>query len=158
MSSVDLKGGVDNALTRRTYPNNDSVVYLVSGAALVNGIPFTATQTYYISGVMAYLNNSAVVNAVQGWTLYTHGEQAAPTYLTTLLTLAGVSWPTAVPAFEAKRTALWATEDCFIRFNGPTNVPQFLRAETPYEYDQEWFSIYVVQEDTNGTLHIKIEG
>jgi hypothetical protein len=102
--SEEYKGGINYALVKRHYDCDDYPGLVYQGVTYLNGIPFTATPTYYTSGLMAFLNDVNVVNVDRGWTIFTHGQPAAPGYLAVILAALGVTWPATVPAFEAKET------------------------------------------------------
>ena len=158
--SSDVKGGIDYALMKRHYDADDYVVLRdpATGVALINGIPFTATPTYYISGLMAYLADPNVVNPERGWCLFTHGQAAAPVWLAPFLAALGIPWPAAVPAFEAKDTLFYSDQDCWVHFEGRTRVSQFIPANTFFRWKRRWFMIWVERVTADGTLNVWIEG
>ena len=164
--SIDIKGGINYALLKRHYDCDDYVVLRdpTTGIALINGIPFTNVPTYYISGMMAYLADPNVVDPEKGWCLYAHGQAAAPVWLAPFLAALGIPWPAEVPAFEAKRTLFLATQDCWVHFEGPVRVSQFIPAGVlatgPYfSWLRRWFMIWVERAGAvNGTLYVWIEG
>ena len=156
--SENISGGVDYSKILTTFLCNDACTLRSSGVTYLNGVPFTATQTYYISGLMAYLNYNDVVDVNRGWVSFTHNQPAVPAWLNPFLVTLGVSWPKVVPAFEAKDTLMYATEDCWVSFDGPDMVPEFIPANTFMRFRRRWFILFVVRDSANGTLRIWIEG
>lgn len=170
MSSI-IKGTLDYTLLKRHYDCDDYVSYPgavnIYTLTALNGIPFTvAASTFYVSGLMAYLNNPTVFNTLRGWTLFTHGQAAAPAWLAPLLAAAGVDWlnmipprPRTVPAFEAKDTLFYATQDCWIWFEGSTRVRHFIPANTHVRFHRRWIMIWVQSDSAlTGELRVWIEG
>lgn len=156
--SHNLQGGLRYALLKRHYDCDDYVSLLQNGVVLLNGIPFTATPTYYISGLMAYLNDPTVVDVTRGWTLKTHGQIAAPAWLAPFLAALGITWPAQVPAFEAKDILFYATSDCFIQFEDASRVRHFIPANTYMRFHRRFFMFWVVQSAAPGVLRVYIEG
>lgn len=163
--SKNVKPKIDYDLLKRFFVNNDYTALRQAGVTLLHGIPFTATQTYYIVGLFAYAHDPTVLNVLENWIAFTHGQAAAPAYLPpALLAAVGLSpWPAALPAFEAKRITFRATEDCWIRFDNALRQPHFLPGGTwatgPYfTYNQKTFIFFVERATTNGTLYAWIEG
>lgn len=156
--SEDFKGGMNYALLKRHYDCDDYPSLIYQGVTLLNGIPFTATPTYYISGLMAYLNDATVVDIDRGWTLFTHNQPAAPAYLAAIIAALGVTWPASVPAFEAKDTLFYSTADCFIRFEGSSRVQHFIPANTYFRFHRRWFMIFVQGVAVPGILYVWVEG
>jgi len=156
--SANISGGIDYSLLKRHYVNNDYPSLRVSGVTLMNGIAFTATQTYYTVGLMAYLNNTNVVDILNGWTAFTHGQPAVPAYLAAILTALGVGWPKVVPAFEGKDLLFFATENCWIRFNDASAVPHYVPANTYMRFHQKCILFFVQRDTVSGTLRAWIEG
>lgn len=172
--SFDIKGGIEYALTKRHYDADDNVVFRhpTTGVPLMIGLPFTDTPTFYVSGMLAYLADPTVYDPLKGWCLYTHGQPAPPpTFTAPVVAVIGAiytatlmaAWPAAIPAFEAKRTTFLATEDCWVHFEGPIRVSQYIPGGTlaagPYfTWNRRWFIIWVERVTTNGTLYAWIEG
>ena len=164
--SKDVRGGIDYALLKQHYDADDyvSLKHPTTGLTLLNGIPFTATETYYIPGLMAYLHDKNVFDIEKGWILYTHGQPAAPAYLLPFLTALGLAaWPPKVAAFEAKKITFLATEDCWIRFEGASRVRHFIPGGAlvtgPYfTYTRRCNIFFVVRDTTNGILYVWITG
>lgn len=165
----NIKPKIDYDLLKRFYVNNDYTALRVAGVTVLHGIPFTASQTYYIVGLFAYLNDPTVLNLQENWISFTHGmtfagAPAAPAYLAALAAGLGLDpWPVALPAFEAKRITFRATEDCWIRFDGVARQPHFLPGGTwaagPYlTFNQKTFIFFVQRDTTNGILYAWIEG
>jgi len=157
--SEDYKGGLNYALLKRHYDCDDYPSLVVGGVTLLNGIPFTATPTYYTSGLIAYLNDVNVVDVDRGWTLFTHGQPAVPAYLALILAALGVAWPAVVPAFEAKDTLFWSDQDVWVQFEGGSRVRQFIPANTYFRTQRRWFMIFVTRAGLiDGTLRLWIVG
>ncbi len=157
--SEDYQGGLNYALLKRHYDCDDYPSLIYQGTTLLNGIPFTNAQTYYTSGLIAYLNDANVVNVDRGWTTFTHAQPAAPAYLAIILAALGVAWPVAVPAFEAKDTLFWSDQDVWIQFEGNSRVRMFLPANTYFRTQRRWFMIFITRAGANdGTLRIWING
>jgi hypothetical protein len=163
--SNDLLAGLNYALLKRFFDCDDyvSLIDPTTGVVLLNGITFTNVPTYYISGLMAYVNDNNVPNFEKGWCWFTHG-QPAPAWLAPFLTALGLPWPTKVPAFEAKRITFLATQDCLVQFEGPNRVRQFIPAGTlaagPYfTWNRRCFMFWVTRAGVNnGILYVWIEG
>lgn len=153
-----MQGGLRYALLKRHYDCDDYVSLESDGVMLINGITFTATPTFYISGLMAYLNDTTVPNLERGWSLFTHGQPAWPVWLAPFMAAAGIAWPVQVPAFEAKDTLFYSTEDCWIWFEGSSRVRHFIPANTYFRYHRRWFIMWVVRSTTSGILRAHIEG
>jgi hypothetical protein len=162
--SKNINPKMDYDLLKRFYVNNDYTALRANGVTLIHGIPFTANQTYYIPGLFAYLHNPNVFNILENWILFTHGQPAAPPYLTALAESLGLSpWPAQLPAFEIKDIEFLATQDCWVRFGGTGNQPHFIPAGTwvagPYVAYKQKCHIFFVERDTaDGTLYARIEG
>ena len=159
--SSDVKGGMDYALLKRHYDLNDyvSLVDPATGFVLLNGIPFTTPQTFYVSGLAAYMNDVTVANFLQGWTLYAHGQAVAPVWLAPILAAVGILWQPQVPAFEAKDTLVWADQNCWIRFDGPARVRHFIPANTFTRFHMRWFMLWIERAGiADGVLRVWIEG
>jgi len=65
---------------------------------------------------------------------------------------------TGKPGFTAHRALLYATQDCYVRFNGPKRVPHLLQAGVFYEFNLRIHTIYVKQVSTPGILYCHFEG
>jgi len=65
------------------------------------------------------------------------------------------SWPSGVPAKEIQ---FYATTSCWVRFNDPTAVPQFIPALLPLRFFRRVEKIYVYRDAADGTLYAWIEG
>ena len=156
--SSDIAGGTEYNKLLTTFLCSDACTLRVGGVTYLNGIPFTADQTYYVSGVMAYLNDANVVDVTRGWTEFTHGQPAVPAWLSPFLVTLGVAWPAVVPAFEAKDTLMYSDEDCWVAFDGPDRVPEFIPANTYMRFKRRWFILFVVRDTVSGTLRLWIEG
>lgn len=156
--SSDIKGGMNYALMKRHYDADDYPSLIVGGVAVLNGIPFTATPDYYIVGTMAYLNDSTVADIERGWTLFTHGQPAAPTWLAPFLATLGVAWPVSTPAFEAKDLLFWADQDCWLQFVSSNRARQYIPATTYMRFHRRCFMFFVTRDTVDGTLRAWIEG
>jgi len=165
--STDIYGGLKYALLKRHYDADDYTSLRISGTTYLNGIPFTATQTYYVVGMFASIADINVVDPYVGWTSFTHGQPAAPAYMLTpvdfLAALGITTWPAVLPSFEAKDLEFWASEDCWISFVDSPRVQHFLPAETYVRYHRRCFMFFVVREPdiaggVDGVLRVKIEG
>jgi hypothetical protein len=147
MMSLDVIAGINYALTRRHYDNDDYVA-----------ISFGPTQDYYVVGTMAYINDANVVDVERGWCLYAHGQPAAPAFLATVLAALGLTWPSQVPAFEAKDILFYATQDCYVRFEGASRVRHYIPANTFMRFHRRCFMFFVQQVSAAGTLMAWMEG
>ena len=65
------------------------------------------------------------------------------------------SWPSGVPA---KDILFFATQDCLVRFEGPSRVQHFIPANTYVRFRRRCFRFYVVRDTVDGTLRVWIEG
>jgi len=65
------------------------------------------------------------------------------------------SWPAEV---LAKEIQFYATTSCWVRFNSPDAVPQFIPALLPLRFFRRAEKIYVYRDTVNGTLYAWIEG
>ena len=117
-------------------------------------MPYTAVQDYYLVGLAAVLANPAVPDPAKGWSLFTHGQPAAPVFLVAFFPF----WPAQVQSFDAKDVLFRSTTDCLIRFEGPTDVPHPVPANQWVRYRQIFKLIYVARSTANGTLTMRIEG
>ena len=156
--SSDIAGGLEYNKLLTTFLSNDACTLRVGGITYLNGVPFTDSQTYYISGLMAYLNDTNVVNLERGWTEFTHNRPSVPAWLNPFLTTLGVGWPKIVPAFEAKDTLMYSDEDCWVSFDGPSRVPEFVPADTYMRFKRRYFILFVVRDTADGDLRVWIEG
>jgi len=156
--SLDVRGGLDYALLKKHYDCDDYVSLRQNGVTVLNGIPFSAVEDYYVVGTMAYLNDPNVVDVERGWCLFSHGQPAAPTFLQPFLAALGVEWPSEVPAFEAKDLLFYADQDCWIRFEGKDRVQHFIPANTYMRFHRRCFMFFVVRDTVSGTLKVWIEG
>lgn len=158
--SSDFQGGTNYALLKRHYDCDDyvSLIDPATGFVLLNGIPFTAAEDYYVVGVLAYINDATVVNVERGWTLFAHGQPAAPAFLIPILAAVGITWPAQVPAFEAKDILFWADQDCWVRFEGSLRTRHYIPANTYMRFHRRCFMFYVMSAGVDGTLRAWIEG
>lgn len=158
--SSDVQGGLNYALLKRHYDCDDyvSLIDPATGFVLLNGIPFTAAEDYYVVGVLAYINDANVVNVERGWTPFAHGQPAAPAFLIPILAAVGITWPAQVPAFEAKDILFWADQDCWVRFEGSVRARHFIPANTYKRYHRRCFMFWVQRATADGILRVDIEG
>lgn len=160
--SFEIKG-LDYAQLKRHYLCDDyvSLIDPATGIVLLNGIPFTDVEDYYVVGTLAYMNDATVITSpgAGGWTLFTHGQAAAPIFLQAILTALGRAWPTQVPAFEAKDILVRSDQDCWIRFEGRNRTRHFIPANTDRRFRRRCLMFWVQRAGiNNGTLTIYIEG
>ena len=126
---------------------------------MLNGIPFlAAAPTYYVVGLMAYINDVTVPDFERGWTPFVHGQAAAPVWLAPFLAALGITWPPEVPAFEAKDILFYSDVDCFVQFEQPTRVRHLIPATTFVRFHRRCFMFWVQGVAANGTLRVWIEG
>jgi hypothetical protein len=157
--SSDVKGSINYALVKRHYDADDYTSLRIGGVTYLNGIPFTANQTYYVVGLFAYLADNNVVDPNKGWTLYTHGQPAAPAYMLPFLAALGITtWPASLPSFEAKDILFYATEDCWVSFVDSPRVQHFIPAETYVRFHRRCFIFFVIRDTADGNLRAYIEG
>jgi len=157
--SKRVEGGIDYEYIKRHYEADDYTGLRVAGVTYLNGIPFTAVQTYYVVGLFAYLADINVIDPLKGWTLFIHGQPAAPAYLLPFLTALGITtWPSELPSFEAKWLEFYATEDCWISFVDSPRVQHFLPANTYREFKRRCFMFFVVRDTADGVLRVEIAG
>jgi len=157
--SHDIAGGLDYALLKRHYDCDDYTSLRVGGVTFLNGIPFTAVEDYYVVGTFAYLSDPTVPNAERGWTLFTHGQPAAPAHMALFLAALGITaWPAQLPSFEAKDILFWSDQNAWIRFEGASRVPHFIPANTYMRFHRRHFMFWVISDGVNGTLRAWIEG
>jgi len=157
--SFDIASGIDYAQLKRHYLCDDYSSLRVGGVTFLNGIPFTATETYYVVGSFAYLSDATVPDFWRGWTFFTHGQPAAPVYLAPFLAALGITaWPAQLPSFEAKDMLFWADQNCWVRFEGSSRVQHFIPMTTYMRFHRRHFMFWVVSDGVNGTLRAWIEG
>lgn len=166
--SDNFQGGINYALVKRHYDADDYPTLTAQGVVVLDGIPFTNTPTFYLSGLCAFLNDPSVFDTAPkyGWTLYAHGQTTAPAYLQALLVAAKIDWmnlvsayPGTVPVFEAKDTVFWSDQDCYIQFGGASRVRHLLPANTYMRTQRRWFMIWVTRAGADdGTLRAWING
>ncbi len=158
--SSDLQGGTNYALLKNHYDCDDyvSLIDPATGFVLLNGIPFTAVEDYYVVGAVAYMNDATVANFERGWTQFVHGQPAAPAFLAPILAAVGITWPAIVPAFEAKDILFRATADVWIRFESSSRVRHFIPANTYMRFHRRCFMFFLQAVIANGVLSCWIEG
>jgi len=164
--SSDVKGGIDYALLKNFYDADDYPALFVNAVNVLNGIPFTATETFYTVGLCAFANDVNVYDIEKGWTLFTHAQPNIPALgavpiaviRAVLAATLGSAWPTAVPAFEAKDLLFWADQDCWIRFEGSSRVRHYIPANTYMRFHRRCFKFYVIRDTADGTLRAWMEG
>lgn len=137
--SSDVKGGLDYALMKRHYDNDDYVA-----------LSFTATQQGYVVGTMAYLADTTVATSQPGWTIVTP-TPPVPLVLVALGLTSGLG-------FEAKDLLFYATQDCYIRFQEPNRVQHFIPANTYMRFHRRCLVFYVVRSTADGVLRCYLEG
>jgi hypothetical protein len=142
-----VKGGLDYALLKRHYDNDDFV-----------SIGYGANEDYYVVGTMAYLNDPTVATAHPGWGSFTHGQPAAPTFLAAILAALGVSWPAITPAFEAKDILFYASTDCYVRFEGSSRVQHLIPVTTFVRFHRRCLMFFIQRVLADGTLYVWLEG
>lgn len=158
--SSDIAGSINYNLIKRHYDCDDyvSLIDPTTGFVLLNGIPFTAAEDYYVVGTLAYMNDPTVANFERGWTLFAHGQPAAPAFLVAILGALGITWPAKMPAFEAKDILFRSDQDCWVRFEGSSRTRHFIPANTFKRYHRRCFMFWVQRSTANGTLTVDIEG
>lgn len=158
--SSDIASGIDYAQLKRHYLCDDYTSLRVAGTTLINGIPFTATEDYYVIGSFAYLSDPTVVDVLRGWTLFTHGQPAAPAYLAPFLAALGItSWPASLPSFEAKHIRFWSDQNCWVRFEGSSRVQHYIPQNTFMQpFYRRHFMFWVQRDTVDGILRCWIEG
>ena len=148
--SSDITGGLNYALVKTHYDADDYIA-----------LPFTATQDYYLSGMMAYFSDPTVFNVLYGWTPHVHGQPARPAWLTTYI-LAGIipdfEWPLAFPSFEAKDILFYSDQNCSVRFGGSLRVQHLIPANTYMRFHRRCFIFFVQSAGVDGTLYSWLEG
>ena len=142
-TSGEIEGGIDYARLKQHYLADDYVT-----------MAFTVNQDYYIPGLVAFLSDPNVFDINSGWGLFTHGQAAPPTFLAGIIPV----MPPVVPAFEAKRTRMFATTACLVRFDGPVRVQHFVPASTMLEFRKRFSMIFVTRVAVDGNLWLWIEG
>ena len=100
-------------------------------------IPFTATEVAYLVGTNAL---------------------ASDPNLTTLYPALARNPDTKKPGFTAHNVLLYATQDCYVRFNGPNRVQHRLLAGNFYQFNLKIHTIYVVRVTNDGVLYAHFEG
>jgi hypothetical protein len=150
--SLDVQGGINYALLKRHYDCDDYVL-----------LPFTATQDYYVVGLVAYLADPNVPDANRGWTLFSPNQPAMPAWLATLIALGIIppfTWPAQVPAFEAKDILFLSTADCTVRFEGSLRVAHLIPANTYMRFHRRCLMFFFQAGATGapGNLNVWIEG
>jgi len=60
--------------------------------------------------------------------------------------------------FVSKSTLLYATQDCYVRFNHSVNVQNRILKDTWYTFESNISEIFVVRVTTSGTLYAYFEG
>lgn len=138
--AIDIFGGKDYALLQRNFLNYDYVQLSFAG-------PLANVQQSYVVGTMAYLANNSLINGY-GWTLFT---PTAP--LPLIYQAIGA---TQGPGFAAKEILFYATQDCAISFDTPTNVAVAIPANTFMRFHLMHLVFYATQ--NGGTLDAWIEG
>ncbi len=157
--SYDIIPGFDYAQLKRHYICDDYTSLRLNGVTFLNGIPFTATETYYVVGSFAYLSDPAVPDFWRGWTQFTHGQPAAPAYLAPFLAALGITtWPAQLPSFEAKDILVWSDQNCWIRFEGSSRVQHYIPQNTYMRFHRRCFMFWVQQDTNPGVLRCWIEG
>lgn len=97
-------------------------------------IPFTDAETSYLIGTMAFA--------------------ADPSGLPELAS----NPDTGQPGFTAHEILLYATQDCYVRFNGSSRVQHRLFANTYYRFRRRTHTIYVQRVAADGILYLWAEG
>ena len=158
--SSDFQGGTNYALLKNHYDCDDyvSLIDPATGFVLLNGIPFTAAEDYYVVGALAYMNDATVANFERGWTQFVHGQPAAPAFLIPILAAVGITWPAVVPAFEAKDLLFWADQNAWIRFEGSLRTRHYIPANTYMRFHRRCLMFFVQRATVDGTLRAYIEG
>ena len=62
------------------------------------------------------------------------------------------------PGFTAHSTLLYATEDCWVWFNGEDRVRHFIPAGVWFTFNRMIHTLYVVRDAVDGTLYVHFEG
>jgi hypothetical protein len=158
--------GVDYEQLKRHYLCDDSVTLIdpTTGIVVLNGIPFTDVEDYYVVGTLAYMNDPGVVNpttspGAANWCQFTHGQAAAPIFLQPILAAVNIAWPAKVPAFESKDMLVRSDQNCWIRFEGPNRTRHFIPANQYLRFHRRFFMFWVQRAGgNNGTLRVYIEG
>jgi hypothetical protein len=65
------------------------------------------------------------------------------------------TWP---PAEAAKRTRLWSTRDCYVRYNYANAVQHLIDAGREHLVKEAWKTLYIVRVANDGVLRLWIEG
>jgi hypothetical protein len=95
-------------------------------------IPFTNVEVAYVVGTNAYASDPTSCPAVNK--------------------------DTGVPGFMAHNTLLYATQNCYVRFNGASRVQHLLFANTYYQFRRKIMALSVVRQNINGVLYAWFEG
>jgi len=157
--SYDIAGGLDYAQLKRHYLCDDYTSLRLNGFTFLNGIPFTATEDYYVVGSFAYISDPTVPDFWRGWTLFTHGQPAAPAYLAPFLAALGITaWPAQLPSFEAKDILVWSDQNAWIRFEGSSRVQHYIPQNTYMRFHRRHFMFWVQRDTVDGVLRAYIEG
>ena len=148
--SDDLEGGLNYARLKRHYDQNDYA-----------SIGFNATLKFYTIGAMAFLTNPSIFDALQGWSLYNHGQPAVPPP-EPVLAFGIPFWPSPVPAFEGKRIQMLVegtTTRAIVRFGNVSNVAHLIPTGQKMVFFERTFVVFIQRAGaTNGTLHFWAEG
>lgn len=166
--SSDVKGGIDYALLKRHYDNDDyceiafddtethtiTARSIPIAAAIAAGLPSRTPTLYpmlspYIVGTWAIVHDSTLA-LTAGWSVTPPKTEIGipnpappPTYL---------------PCFEAKDILFYADQNCWVRFGDSPRVQHYIPANTYKRYHRRCFVFWVVRDTTNGTLKVDIEG
>lgn len=142
--AFDVRGNNDYRLHKVAYTADDFVSF-----------SFTATEDYYVVGLLAYISDTQMPDVLDGWSLFRHDEPASPIFLAWLL---GATLEAEVPSFEAKFIRIYATQDCWIRFDGPSRVQHFIPKTTWVEFRRICNKIYLVRDAVDGSAYISFYG
>lgn len=136
---------MDYSKLKRHYELNDYV-----------GMPYTAVQDYYPIGAMAVISNPNIFDITKGWSLYAHGQPAAPLFF------GFIPWPARGPGFEAKRIQFRSSTSALVRFCGIGNVQHLIPPSPPLNNPMVFFQrtwiVFVQAVATVGVLDIWSEG
>lgn len=157
--SVQAEGETRVSLVKQHYDMDDSSTLRLDETTFLNGLPFTDQWDYYIVGMLAYIHDQDVFNFNRGWTAtFRHGQAQAPAWLQPYLAALGLTWEPVFPAFEAKRIEFYATEDCWLRFEGEDRVPHFIPGGVWREFERRCLMFWFIRDTTDGVLRFDIEG
>ena len=167
--SLDVQAGIDYALLKRHYDNDDYCEIAFDGtevhpvtarslpiaAAFNAGLPSGTPALFpmlspYIVGTWAIVHDPTLLTTVPGWSTTPARTEAA--------ILNPNPPPTYLPCFEAKDLLFHSDKDCWIRFAAPNRVQHFIRANTYMRFHRRCFIFYVIQDTTEGTLKVWMEG